>query len=511
MIVLNSTNNNDSTTRNNLQHVLLNSLKQHADKPAFFFENTYYSYLQVTERVSQLQTLFLNNEYDPESIGIISNNDLDTYSAIVACLLSGITYVPIEPTHPDERNNYIIDLSSLASIYCSNITTLSESFQEQNRSRFLYESVHADESKEPIIVRRNRPAYILFTSGTTGLPKGVPITIENLEAFVKNIEKMGLKISNEDRFLQVFDLTFDLSVFSYLIPLLYGACVFPLPKVPFRYMLAVQLIEEKSITHILTVPSFISYIEPYFKEIKLPMVKHWLFCGEALRTKIVAAWRKCVPDANIFNLYGPTEATVFCTSYQCKADAIKDHKGVVCVGKPFTETSFELFNEDTLIAESGTVGELCISGRQLTHGYVNSDLNNKKKFFEYKGSIYYRTGDLCSIDADGDYFFEGRNDSQIKINGYRVELGEVENAALKIDGIKEAVAITVNELNSEQIILFLVCQVQYSETALQNYLKKRIPDYMMPRKFIFIGNLPYNLNGKIDKQNLVTIYGQTVY
>jgi D-alanine--poly(phosphoribitol) ligase subunit 1 len=504
------TNNNDTITGNDLQLVLLNSLKQHADKPAFFFENTYFLYQQLIERISQLQTLFLNKKYNLESIGIIANNDFDTYSAIITCLLSGVTYIPIEPTHPDERNNYIIELSSLSSIYCSDITTLSDSFHQRNQLKFLSESEQTDKVKEPFVVKSSVPAYILFTSGTTGLPKGVPITVENLEAFADNIDKMGLRVTNEDRFLQVFDLTFDASVFSYLIPLLHGACIYTLPKVPFKNMPAVQLIEDKAITHVFTVPSFISYIESYFKEIKLPMVKYWLFCGEALKTKHVAGWQGCIPNAEIFNLYGPTEATVFCTYYRCKVNAIKDRNGVVCIGKPFEGTSFKLFNEDTCIIGTGTIGELCIAGRQLTLGYLNKDIKNKQKFFVYEGSVYYKTGDLCSIDSDSDYFFEGRNDSQIKINGYRVELGEIENIALKLIGIKDAVAITVNELNSVQIILFLVGEVHYEETIIRDYLKKRIPYYMLPGKFIFIENLPYNLNGKIDKQSLLTIYGQTV-
>ena len=390
------------------------------------------------------------------------------------------------------------------------MTTLSEGFHERNHLKFLSASKQADKAKEPFVVRSNLPAYILFTSGTTGLPKGVPITVKNLEAFVDNIDKMGIKVTDEDRFLQVFDLTFDLSIFSYLIPLLSGACIYTIPKVPFKYMLAVQLIEDKAITHVTTVPSFINYIEPYFKEISLPMVKYWLFCGEALKTKHVKDWQKCVPDAEIFNVYGPTEATIFCTSYRCKVNDIKDRNGVVCIGKPFEGTSFALFNDGNCITGNGISGELCIAGRQLTGGYLNGDIKNKESFFEYNGLIYYRTGDICSIDSDADYFFEGRNDSQIKIDGYRIELGEIENTALKIQGIKEAVAIAVNESDSVQIILFLVSEVQYNETTIRDYLKKKIPDYMLPRKFIFIGNLPFNLNGKIDKKSLLAIYEQNI-
>jgi amino acid adenylation domain-containing protein len=504
------TNNNDSITRNNLQLVLLNSLKQHTDNPAFFFEDTYFSYQQVLERVSELQTLFLNEEPRLKSIGIIANNDLDTYSAIITCLLSGITYIPVEPAHPDDRNNYITELSALSSIFCSNRTTLSEGYYERNYLKFLPELKQRDEVKEPVVVRSNLPAYVLFTSGTTGSPKGVPITVQNLEAFVYNIDKMGVKVTGANRFLQVFDLTFDSSVFSYLIPLLHGACIYTLPKVPIKYTHAVQLIEDKDITHVMTVPSFINYLEPYFKEINLPSVKYWVFCGEALKSKNLAGWQRCVPNAEIFNGYGPTETTIICSGYPCKTNAIKARNGVVCIGKPFEGTYFALFNENNYIAANGIIGELCIAGGQLTAGYLNQDIKNKQAFFEYNGLTYYRTGDLCSLDLDSDYFFEGRNDSQIKIDGYRIELGEIENTAVKIEGISEAVAIVANKPGSVEIILFLVSEVQYSNTIIRDYLKKKIPDYMMPRKCIFIGNMPLNLNGKIDKKSLLAIYEQNV-
>lgn len=503
-------NNSDSIDENNLQLALLNSIKQHAVRPAFFFENTYFSYQQLIERISRLQIFFLKREHDLKSLGIIANNDFDTYAAIITCLLSGITYIPIEPTHPDERNNHIVDLSLTDAIYCSDMTALSKNFIERNHLKFLLESDQANKEQDAFIVRSNMPAYVLFTSGTTGTPKGVPITVDNLEAFAENIGIMGLKITNEDRFLQVFDLTFDLSVFSYLIPLLHGACIYTLPKVPFKYMLAVQLIQDKAITHVITVPSFISYIEPYFKEINLPMVKYWLFCGEALKTRQVESWQKCLPNTEIFNVYGPTEATIFCSYYLCKVNAIKDHNGVVCIGKPFDGTSFALFNEDSCITGTGYIGELCLTGRQLTPGYLNNEINNKQAFFEYNGLAYYKTGDLCSVDSDYDYFFEGRNDSQIKINGYRIELGEIENVALKIKGINEAVAIVINESDSDQIILFLVGRVKSGEKSIKDYLKKRIPDYMLPRKFIFIKALPYNLNGKVDKNSLKRIYQKTI-
>jgi amino acid adenylation domain-containing protein len=502
---------NNSVSNDSLQYKLLDALKQNAERPVFLFGETYFNYRQLSNRVSQLQFYFLKNNPGAQSIGIIANNDFDTYAAIVACICSGITYVPIEPTHPDERNNHVVELSSLDIIYCSDPASLSKNFYQQHVLKILPQVFETNNFQEPFLKSSSNPVYILFTSGTTGLPKGVPITVQNLSAFVFNIDRIGIKVTNEDRFLQAFDLTFDASVFSYLIPLLYGACIYPLRKGPVKYIPAIELIETNAITHVFTVPSFIGYLEPFFKEINLPTVKHWIFCGEALQTKHVEGWQRCLPNAKIFNHYGPTEATVFCTSYLCNSEVIKDENGIICIGKPFDGTFFVLFDDgNNPVNENFTIGELCIAGRQLTSGYVNNARENQVKFFEYDGLIYYRTGDLCLKDSSGDYFFKGRNDSQIKINGFRVELCEIEYVAQKINGVKEAVAIFDNLEGSDRIILFLVGEVMFAKSEVLSFLEKDLPDYMLPAEVTFIKGIPYNLNGKTDKKRLMKIYSQSL-
>src|SRR5690242_15504978 len=198
----------------NLQEILLTSLQENRSRPAFFFNDTYYTYGQLADQASRLQFQFHNSKEKLNSIGVIANNDFDTYATIVACLLSGITYVPVEPTHPDERNNHVVELSSLNMICSSNLKSVSQNFYTHHRDKFFKLSKNTDKVGPASINPTENPAYILFTSGTTGRPKGVPITRENLMAFVYNINKTGIVNSKEDRFLQIFDLTFDASVFS---------------------------------------------------------------------------------------------------------------------------------------------------------------------------------------------------------------------------------------------------------------------------------------------------------
>lgn len=487
-----------------LSDSLYSSITKHRNNIAFNMNGMYYTYQQLSERVARMQYEFSKTKNIIDSIGIIANQDFETYSTILAALLSGITYVPIEPSHPDERNNQIIRLSKVNAIFCSDPSNLSHKFHSVIKDKL----VQADSIEKGIpelkVKQANNPAYILFTSGSTGVPKGVPISTQNLKAFVENVDSMMLDIKEDSCFLQVFELTFDLSVFSFLVPLLYGASVYTLPKTPFKQMTAIQAIEEQNITHVLTVPSFVSHIKPFFAKIQLPSVKNWLFCGEALKTDLVTSWQKCIPNATIFNVYGPTEATIFCTSYKCAINGVKEYHGIVCIGKPFTGIGFGLFEGNTLVKEPFINAELCISGSQLTKGYLDDPEKNKTAFFTCNGNVFYRSGDLCRFDDSGDYFFGGRNDTQVKINGYRVEISELEYHAANFPGIDEAVVIVAtNDRNDQQVLnMVYTSKLKLNTDEIVAFLSAKIPDYMLPENIYPVKDIPYNLNGKIDKRAL---------
>lgn len=479
---------------------LAKSLRKYSTNIAFVIDEQKYTYEYLASVIGGIQLLMKQHQVGSR-IGIIANNDIETYSSILACIISGVTYVPIEPTHPAERNGHIINLAELSYILNSKPENDIIGLTEQNTCSFLTtKSIKPSAVHTPDAIE-NATAYILFTSGTTGIPKGVPICYGNLEAFARNVAGMRMNISESSKFLQVFDLTFDLSVFSYLIPMLYGACVYTLPKSPLRHIMSLELIDSEQITHVLSVPSFVNGFSNYFSEIELHSITHWLFCGEALKSKMTEEWKKCLPNARVINVYGPTEATIFCTEYDC-SDEFEHMNGVVCIGKPFTGTGFSLMKENA----GDPSGELLISGNQLSAGYLFNSKVEYDAFFESENGKQYKTGDICLKDESGHYFYLGRKDKQVKIQGFRIEPGEVEYHANLIEGIDDAVVLADEKAEGIFVlVMFYISADAVSENKITEALQKKLPHYMIPAEFIKVDKFPLNVNGKTDRKELAKL------
>jgi non-ribosomal peptide synthetase component F len=302
----------------------------------------------------------------------------------------------------------------------------------------------------------------------------------------------------------MFDLTFDLSLMSYCVPLTLGACVYTVPPEGIKYMEIYRLLEDHELTCALVVPSILAHLRPYFPEIRLPKLRYSLFCGEALYDDLVTEWSECVPAARVQNVYGPTEATIFCLAYDCdRGVPHKSTNGIVSIGKPMDGVGILLVDDARRPVAPGEKGELCLRGDQLTPGYWNNPEKNREAFFEHEGEVYYRSGDLCWQDADGDVMYSGRADHQVKIQGFRVELSEIEHHARELTGIKHLAAVTCPD-SAGNVTLHLFFEGAAEQIpALLAGLRTKLPAYMIPARTVNLDALPLNVNGKIDRPALV--------
>lgn len=460
-------------------------------------------------------------------IGVIIEDQFDTYCYIVACLIQGCAFVPIQPSYPKSRLEDILEMAELdawfgphntpvignTSLFHLNSADLTSSLSSSNgvlisndvlsseasTQSLLNSNVHSEYPWENLLIdfpiNFDNTAYILFTSGTTGKPKGVPISYSNLQHFYEGFWSLGYSLSASDRFLQMFELTFDLSVSSFLIPLCLGASFHTLDKSIIKPLALYDVLESQQISFALMVPSAVEMLAPYSDDIELPELKYTQFCGEALKLNQLNTWSACCPNSQIDNVYGPTEATIYCTRYTAYplSHPPKQKNGIVCIGQPMKHVSLKL-------SESN---ELMLGGLQTTSGYLHSTDEQKAKFQQG----YYLSGDLAEFDGV-DYYCLGRLDDQVKVQGYRIELSELEFAASRIrENVRFKAVAIVSESNT-RLHLFCVSEKLNSLElpSFESQLKDQLPWYMVPHQIHEIPDFPLNVNGKIDKKQLIEMY-----
>ncbi|MFH6769255.1 AMP-binding protein [Gaetbulibacter aquiaggeris] len=494
----------------NLQQELCNSILQHHDRVAFVINHVEHTYKDLAFSISSIRREIEDKiPSDEIQIGLVANNDLQTYAAIFAIWFEGKSFVPIDLESPEERNNNIISQTNLSFVIDSSDEP---TFKKLNTVLSKSLSGDFDLSKVKTIPNEST-AYILFTSGTTGIPKGVPITFNNLIAFREAFYDFGIELNKDDRCLQMFGLTFDVSVMSYMLPVLKGARIYTIPKDEIKFNYIFELIQDEKLTYALMVPSILHYLRPYFEEIDSPYLRYCLLCGEGLPQDVTEELAQRLPNTEIMNVYGPTECTMLCTGYKYKSVESKDksHNGIVSIGKPWKSVDVIIIDEANNILETGEKGELCLAGSLLTPGYWNNQKKNEEAFFyiDYKGkrTRFYKTGDLCYMDKDDDIMFLGRIDFQAKVQGgYRVELSEIELYAKKgLDKTNVVAVAYTNKIGTTNIGLVIESE-NFDTTIFIKYLKEHLPSYMIPSQIKFAENFPLNVNGKIDRNELKKMF-----
>lgn len=483
---------------------LINSFQQ-GEQKAFCINEIYYTYHQLSQRIQAIRYTLQQNPPFQTEVGLVANDDIDTYASILALWMEGYAYVPLHPLQPLERCLDICQQVGCETILDSSKTSRYTDFHIITTSLLVKKDFCPEYNKE---ISEETLTYILFTSGSTGKPKGVKISRRNIAAFAHAFDQTDIHLEATDRCLQCFDMTFDVSVQSYLMPLLHGACIYTIPHDQIKFSYVSGLMEDYQITFGAMAPSMVRMLKPYFDELYCESFRACILTAEASPLELIQAWhQRCIPKATLYNYYGPTEATIYCTSYKIPTENVKTHHGIIGIGKPFEGLEALIIDKNDQPVAQGETGEMLISGDQVTPGYWKNTTLDEQAFITLtlsgKRKRYYKTGDLCSIDAEGHIYYKGRKDTQVKINGYRIELGEIEYHVRQFYTESNAVVLAQEKEGNVQLYLF----VEHTEEDPHNLieaLRQTLPQYMIPAEVIYQKKFPLNSNGKTDKNKLKT-------
>ncbi|HJV31077.1 MAG TPA: D-alanine--poly(phosphoribitol) ligase subunit DltA [Bacillales bacterium] len=425
---------------------------------------------------------------------------------------SGHPYIPIDTSIPEERITKIAESSGSELL-------INVSGHPVQIEKSLLKIISYDDVKElqPVILPSNQENwvkddenfYIIYTSGSTGNPKGVQISANNLQSFVDWMLK-DFPINGALQFLNQAPFSFDLSVMDLYPALASGGSIFAITKEMIaKPKMLFEALKKSNIQVWTSTPSFVQMclMDPSFNQELLPDLRVFLFCGEILPVAIAQALINRFPKAKIFNTYGPTEATVAVTSVEITPELAYEYPSLP-VGTSKSDTKILLVGEDGNEVPDGEKGEIIIVGPSVSKGYLGEIELSKKAFIPMHGQMAYKTGD-AGYRENGQLFYKGRMDFQIKLHGYRMELEEIEHHISQSSYVKMAVVLPVIQNEKIEYLTAAVVPEKHhfeKEYQLTSAIKKELgdvlPAYMIPRKFSYYEDLPITANGKIDRKRI---------
>ena len=456
------------------------------------------SYGDLSKRALKMSNRIKKRGFSFEDrICVLGHHTINTVIAMLGVQYAGAVFIPLDPSFPDERLNIIIDEATPSLILterdCLDHPAL------LNRSHLCIEEILEDESniayEADFTVPAMALAYILFTSGSTGKPKGVQIPLKSFSnALSYFIKSPG--INHDDTFAAITTISFDISLLEIFGPLTVGACVHLISKDTAKDGNDLKkYLEGNDINIMQATPSTWKLLQA--AQTRLPKLRAW--CGGEAFPKDLALWMK-ESFLEVWNLYGPTETTIWSSAYKLFSQEIT-------AGKPIANTEMIILNKNGDMTLPGAIGELCIAGDGVSRGYINKPSLTAQSFIPnpfVTGKTIYKTGDQAYWTEDGNIVILGRIDKQIKINGFRIELGEIESVIRTLDNIQDAVALVVNNKSAPMLVAWVINHNQsfITEKSILDHIASKLPNYMLPRRVIFIDEIPLTANGKVNTNAL---------
>ena len=480
---------------------------------------------EIAQRLAQSPN-WQKSDTRPVKVGILASRGMDAAVAILGTCWVGAAYVPIGLKLPQDKILAILSACEFSAIIVDNegdklltdtvlaacpkllirVDQLGTSDEDiESPSETVVQSQNLTFS-EPVQVQSDDLAYVIFTSGTTGAPKGVMISAGSVRNYVQTVVDK-LELHATDRALETCEISFDFSVHNMFATWQAGAALYILPAT--LVMNAVKFARTAKLTVWNSVPSLLGMLQQ-LKVLQpgcLPDLRITVLGGEALPESTARLWQEVAPNTEIFNLYGPTEATVFCLAQVFSRQApITSGRDFVCIGTALDGSDAMVVDAVGKEVSDGQPGELAIAGTQLAQGYIGQPELTAQKFPVFNAKRWYLTGDYAVKDPSGVFHCLGRIDNQVKISGYRIELEEIDAALRLVSGrdLVGTVAWPVVDGVAKGIVGFIAgSEMDHAELIIG--LKQKLPPYMAPHRVIGLDHMPLNASGKVDRKALTEI------
>ena len=507
---------------------LFERMGEYGNEPALEVDGRIISYRELLEKAMLVATGLIENGAASETIGLVGQRKASSYIGLLGIIFAGCSFTPINPKYNDSRIKsmlygskvrYLVgdpaDISQLDPLLLKSIKAqiIPEGRGQGSSSLNLIDEQILANYKIlplPISVSDGDLAYVNYTSGSTGLPKGVMISHKNLQAFLCNMLSI-YELNPEFRASQIFDLSFDPSVSDIFFTWIAGGTLCVVPEK--EMLIPTDFIIREKITFWNSVPSVANFMlkTGNLKPGSFPALTHSMFCGEQFPVDIAKAWRLAAPNSSIENLYGPTEATIYISRYSySKNDENQSFKNnIVPIGRVFDGHEVALIDDKAERITGADKGEIVFSGPQLAKGYLNDTDKTADSFLSFdwdrQERHWYKTGDLGFFNSNNDLECTGRIDNQIKISGRRIEIGEIESALSNFDKTKGAVVVPLRddaEVVSGCVAFILVELSREDVSQIRQHSAKFLDSIFFPKKIFFIEDFPRSQSGKIDRKTL---------